>query len=177
MLEHSRARVISTASVANTFGRIDLDDLNFERRAWLGGWPAYGTSKLMNILFTEELARRTDLDAYSFHPGYVSTRFGAETAIIRFANAISGGRIGLRPEQGAAPLVHLASAPEVGVPSGTHFDRLRPHGRIRRLPQHAELAARLWEKSAELVGLPLPVEAPRVSYRCDNERPNAVPRS
>jgi NAD(P)-dependent dehydrogenase (short-subunit alcohol dehydrogenase family) len=153
VLEHSGARVISTASVANTFGRIDLDDLNFERRAWLGGWPAYGSSKLMNILFTEELARRTGLDAYSFHPGYVSTRFGAETAIIRFANAISGGRIGLRPEQGAAPLVHLASASEVGVPSGTHFDRLSPHGRIRRLPRHAELASRLWEKSAELVGL------------------------
>jgi NAD(P)-dependent dehydrogenase (short-subunit alcohol dehydrogenase family) len=153
VLEHSGARVISTASVANTFGRIDLDDLNFERRAWLGGWPAYGSSKLMNILFTEELARRTGLDAYSFHPGYVSTRFGAETAIIRFANAISGGRIGLRPDQGAAPLVHLASASEVGVPSGTHFDRLRPHGRIRHLPRHAELASRLWEKSAELVGL------------------------
>jgi NAD(P)-dependent dehydrogenase (short-subunit alcohol dehydrogenase family) len=153
VLEKSRARVISTASVANRIGRIALDDLNFDRRAWLGGWPAYGTSKLMDILFTEELARRTGLEAYSFHPGYVSTGFGADTALIRLANAVSAGRIGLRPEQGAAPLVHLASVREVGAPSGTHFDRLRPHGRVRRLPQHAELARLLWEKSAELVGL------------------------
>ncbi len=153
VLEMSRARVISTASIANRMGRIDLDDLNFERRTWLGGWPAYGTSKLMDILFTEELARRTGLEAYSFHPGYVSTGFGADTTLIRLANAVSAGRIGLRPEQGAAPLVHLASAHEVGVPSGTHFDRLEPHGRVRRLPQQAELARLLWEKSAELVGL------------------------
>jgi NAD(P)-dependent dehydrogenase (short-subunit alcohol dehydrogenase family) len=154
VLEKSRARVISTASAANLIGRIDLDDLNFERRTWLGGWPAYGTSKLMDILFTEELAARTGLEAYSFHPGYVSTGFGADTTLIRLANAVSAGRIGLRPEQGAAPLVHLASVREVGVPSGTHFDRLSPHGRVRRLPQHAELARLLWEKSAELVGRP-----------------------
>lgn len=154
VLEKSRARVISTASVANRIGRIDLDDLNSEKRAWFGGWPAYGTSKLMNILFTEELARRTGLDAYSFHPGYVATGFGSDTALIRFAKAISAGRIGLRPEQGAAPLVHLASVREAGVPSGTHFDRLTPHGRVRRLPQHAELSRLLWKKSAELVGLP-----------------------
>lgn len=160
VLEHSRARVISTASVANTFGRIDLDDLNFERRAWLGGWPAYGTSKLMNILFTEELARRTNLDAFSFHPGYVATGFGADTALIRLANTIGAGRIGLRPEQGAAPLVHLASTREGGLASGTHFDRLRPHGRVRRLPQHAELARLLWDKSVELLGLPRSDENP-----------------
>jgi NAD(P)-dependent dehydrogenase (short-subunit alcohol dehydrogenase family) len=154
VLEKSGARVISTASVANRIGRIDLDDLNFERRAWLGGWPAYGTSKLMDILFTEELARRTGLGAYSFHPGYVSTGFGVDTALIRLANAVGGGRIGLRPAQGAAPLVHLASVREVGVPSGTHFDRLTPYGRVRRLPQHAELARLLWEKSAELTSRP-----------------------
>lgn len=151
LLGKGRARVISTASVANLIGRVDLDDLNVERRAWLGGWPAYGTSKLMNILFAEELAKRTRLEAYSFHPGYVSTGFGADAALIRFANAVSARRIGLRPEQGAAPLVHLASLPELGVPSGTYFDRLRPYGRVRRLPRHAELARLLWEKSAELV--------------------------
>ncbi len=152
VLQRSGARVIATASVANLMGRLDLDDLNFEHRAWLGGWPAYGTSKLLDILFTEELARRAEVASYAFHPGYVATGFGADTAIIRFANLISGGRIGLRPEQGAAPLIHLASVPDVGVASGTYFDRLTPFGKIRRMPQQEELARALWDKSEELVG-------------------------
>ena len=153
VLEKSHARVISTASVANLFGRLDLDDPSFEHRAWLGGWRAYGTSKLMDILFIEELARRTGLEAFSFHPGYVATSFGADNALIRFAAAISARRIGLRPEQGAAPLVHLASVAEVGVPSGTYFDRLRPFGHVQKHAHTTELAQSLWEKSAELVGI------------------------
>jgi NAD(P)-dependent dehydrogenase (short-subunit alcohol dehydrogenase family) len=154
VLQRSAARVISTASVANLFGRLDLNDLNLERRAWLGGWRAYGTSKLLDILFIEELARRTGLEAYAFHPGYVATGFGADYALIRFAALVSGGKIGLRPEQGAEPLIHLASANHVGVPTGTYFDRLVPFGRIRPLEKHAELAAELWDRSAELLGLP-----------------------
>lgn len=154
VLERSHARVVSTASVANLFGRLDLDDLSFEHRAWLGGWPAYGTGKIETILFIEELARRTGLEAYSFHPGYVSTGFGADTPLIRFANLISAGRIGLRPEQGAAPLVYLASAVEIGAPNGTYFDHLTPHGRVQKRAHSADLARRLWEKSAELVALP-----------------------
>jgi NAD(P)-dependent dehydrogenase (short-subunit alcohol dehydrogenase family) len=154
VLERSNARVISTASVANRFGNLDLNDLNFENRPWFGGWPAYGTSKIETILFIEELARRTSLAAYSFHPGYVSTSFGADTAIVRFANRVTAGRVGLRPEQGAVPLVHLASATEVGVPSGTYFDRLTANGKVQRRAHSPELARLLWEKSAELVGLP-----------------------
>lgn len=153
VLARSGARVIATASVANLQGRIAFDDLNFERRRWFGGWPAYGTSKLMNILFIEELARRTGLEGYSFHPGYVATSFGADTALIRFANTVSGGRIGLRPEQGAAPLIHLAAAKDVGVPSGTYFDHLAPFGRIRRLTRRDETARLLWDTSAQLLGL------------------------
>lgn len=153
LLEKSRARVISTASVANLAARLDLDDLDFARKAWLGGWQAYGTSKLETILFIQELARRSSVEAYSFHPGYVATGFGADTALIRVANFVSAGRIGLRPEQGAAPLVHLASASDVGVPSGTYFDRLTPFGRVHKLDDPADVARRLWETSAGLVGL------------------------
>ncbi|MEO6944125.1 MAG: SDR family NAD(P)-dependent oxidoreductase [Lacisediminihabitans sp.] len=151
VLEKSQSRVISTASVANLSGRIDLDDPNFERRGWFSGWPAYGTSKLMNILFIEELAKRTGLEAFSFHPGYVTTGFGAESMIVRFVNTVSGGKVGLRPDEGAAPLVHLASVRDVGVPSGTYFDRLSPYGRVHKLPQHAEISRQLWDTSAELV--------------------------
>lgn len=153
VLERSHARVISTASVANRFGSLNLNDLNFEKRAWFGGWPAYGTSKIETILFIEELARRTSLAAYSFHPGYVSTSFAADTPLIRFVNLAGGGRIGLRPDQGAMPLIHLASVAEVGVPSGTYFDHLSPHGKVQRRGHTPENARLLWEKSAELVGL------------------------
>jgi NAD(P)-dependent dehydrogenase (short-subunit alcohol dehydrogenase family) len=150
----SAGRVISTASVANLSGRIRIDDLDLDRRAYLAGWPAYGTSKLETIMFIEELARREPgITAYSFHPGYVSTNFGTELAVIRFVNFVSRNRIGLSPEQGGAPLVHLASAPEVGVPSGTYFDGLTPGGRVGRQAKDAALAAELWEKSTELVGL------------------------
>ncbi|WP_349904461.1 SDR family NAD(P)-dependent oxidoreductase [Parafrigoribacterium humi] len=154
VLTRSNARVISTASVANLFGRLDLDDLGFERRAWLGGWRAYGTSKIETILFIEELARRTGLEAYSFHPGYVATNFGADNILIRFAAAISGRRIGLRPVQGAAPLIHLASARDTGVPSGTYFDHLRPFGHIQGRAHTPEMARALWEASATLAGVP-----------------------
>ena len=87
-LERSRARVIGTASVANTFGSLRLDDLDWRRRPWFGGWQAYGTSKIATILFAQELARRTGLAAYSFHPGYVTTSFGADSALVRFGNLV-----------------------------------------------------------------------------------------
>ncbi|HEY8911699.1 SDR family NAD(P)-dependent oxidoreductase [Lacisediminihabitans sp.] len=155
-LVETRARVISTASVANRFAHLDLDDLQFERRPWLGGWQEYATVKLETILFIRELARRTaqtDLTAYSFHPGYVTTSFGNDSAFKRFGEFVSRGSLGISPEQGAAPLVLLASVDEVGAPSGTYFDGLNPHGRTHRLAGDDVAAARLWEESAVLVGL------------------------
>ncbi|HEY0261114.1 MAG TPA: SDR family NAD(P)-dependent oxidoreductase [Lacisediminihabitans sp.] len=149
-------RVLSTASSSNTIARLDFNDLNFERLPWRGGWQAYGTTKLETILFIKELARRTagtGLDAYSFHPGYVASNFGAEIAIMKFAQAISVGRLGLSPERGAEPLIVLAQAADVGAPSGTYFSRLHPNGRTQRIANDPAAARTLWEKSAELVGL------------------------
>lgn len=155
-LIESRARVISTASVANRFARLDLDDLQFERRPWLGGWQEYATVKLETIMFIRELARRTaqtGLTAYSFHPGYVITSFGNDSAFKRFGEFVSRGSLGISPEQGAAPLVHLSCVENVGAPSGTYFDGLNSNGRTHRLAGDAAAAARLWEESADLVGL------------------------
>ena len=147
----SQARVISTSSVANTFAALKLDDLEFRTRPWFGGWRAYGTSKLMTILFTRELARRTGIEAYAFHPGYVATEFGAGSLLVKFGAIASGGRLGISAEQGAAPLVHLASVGEVAAPNGTYFDGLTPNGRMHRLAADDQLAAQLWERSATLV--------------------------
>ena len=154
VLTRSRARVIGTASVANTFAPLHLDDLDFARRPWLGGWRAYGASKLATILFARELAIRTELDPYSFHPGYVSTGFGTDAAIVRLGNALSGGGFGLSPAQGAAPLVHLATVDTIDAPRGTYFDGLRPNGRVHASAAIDGISAALWHESSRLVGLP-----------------------
>ena len=145
-------RVISTSSVLNRIGRLRLDDLDWRRRPWFGGWPAYGTAKLATILFTEELARRTGIEAYSFHPGLVATRFGSGSPLMALMS-VTGGTPGISADAGAVPLVQLASAPDVGAPSGTYFDALTANGRRHRSSGDAALAARLWEFSAELVGI------------------------
>jgi len=146
------ARVIGTASVANLFGNLRLDDLEWAKRPWFGGWQAYGTSKIATILFTQSLAER-GIEAYSFHPGYVATSFGADSGLVRFANLVSGNRLGISPEQGASPLVHLATAPSTGVPSGTYFDGLKPFGRIDGSAKKPGVAEALWAESERLVSL------------------------
>jgi NAD(P)-dependent dehydrogenase (short-subunit alcohol dehydrogenase family) len=157
-LLEAQARVVSTASVMNLVGAVDLDDLHWSRRRWFGGWRAYGTVKLETILFARELSRRTGLEAYSFHPGYVATSFGAENAIVRLAARVKPGGLGIAPSVGAAPLVHLVSAPTVGAGPGAYFDQLKPNGRTARQarlndPASEALAAALWQRSATLVGL------------------------
>jgi len=148
----SGARVVNTSSLMNLVGNVRLEDMEWSARPWLGGWRAYGTSKLETILFTKELARRTGLTAYSFHPGYVSTGFGADDTLMRISQAIRPGGFGVPVEQGAEPLVLLATG-QVTAPSGTYFDRLTPDGAARRQAQDVDLAAGLWIKSAQLVGI------------------------
>ncbi|MHB1234318.1 MAG: SDR family NAD(P)-dependent oxidoreductase [Microbacteriaceae bacterium] len=152
----SGGRVVSTASVANRFGRLRLDDLDFQNRPWLGGWQAYGTSKIATIMFIAELARRTSgtgLSAFSFHPGFVASGFGADAPVMKLAAFIGRGHLGIPVEAGAAPLVFLAGSTSVDAPSGSYFDRLTPHGRVNPQAGDSVLAAQLWEASAERVGL------------------------
>lgn len=150
-LEASGATVIGTASVANTFGDLRLDDLEWKKRPWAGGWRAYGTSKIATILFAQELARRTNLTAYSFHPGYVATSFGAQSRLVKFGNLVTRGRLAISAEQGATPLVQLATeVPD--APNGTYFDGLKPFGRIHRSGRTPGVAEALWDATQDLVG-------------------------
>lgn len=144
------ARIIGTASVANLFGNLRLDDLDWRKRPWFGGWQAYGTSKIATILFTQALAER-GFEAYAFHPGYVSTSFGVDSPLVRFANFVSRNNLGISPEQGASPLVHLATAESTGVPSGTYFDGLKPFGRVDGSASKPGAAEALWAASEALV--------------------------
>ncbi len=155
LLEAGQARVIGTASVANTFGNLRLDDLQWAKRPWFGGWQAYGTSKIATILFGQSLAAR-GLEAYSFHPGWVATAFGGQVPLVRLGNNLARrGRLAISPEEGAAPLVHLATVEDVGVANGAYFDRMTPYGRINASARKPGVGDDLWDVSSELVGLSL----------------------
>ena len=153
-------RVISTSSVANRFGRIRLGDLDNARRPWAAGWPAYSSAKLATVLFAKELGERltgTGAAAYSFHPGFVSTRFGSSLLPMRMLQAATGGDYGIPAAQGAVPLIALASAVPVGAPSGTYFDILTANGRTASQADDSQLGRDLWAETARLVGYEDPV--------------------
>jgi NAD(P)-dependent dehydrogenase (short-subunit alcohol dehydrogenase family) len=153
LLEASGGRMIATASNANEWAAIDVDDLDRDHKAWLGGWPAYGAAKLANVLFAAELARRSPIWSASYHPGFVSSSWGQDTVPLRLYKAIGGRAFARTPEAGAAPIVHLAGVEEPPAPSGTFFNGLRPNGRTHRLAHDPAVAAALWERSIELVGV------------------------
>jgi NAD(P)-dependent dehydrogenase (short-subunit alcohol dehydrogenase family) len=154
-------RVVTTSSMGNRFGRLRLYDLEWRRRRYGGGWICYSTAKLMNIMFTRELARRhPDITAYSFHPdpGVRGPR-GPESTYPRFARDSRLSPLFDRPplrrfritaEDGAEPLIWLASATGIPAPNGTYFHGFTP-GRTNPQADDPALAARLWDVSAELV--------------------------
>jgi NAD(P)-dependent dehydrogenase (short-subunit alcohol dehydrogenase family) len=146
------ARVVTTASDAHTVGRLDLDDLQSEKS--YAAMRVYGTSKLCNILFTRELAKRApQLHANCFHPGVVRTGFGKNENGIWKVLTTLGAPFFRSPERGARSLVWLATAQEGGRLSGEYVQDekvVQPSQAARS----AELAHALWERSAALVGLP-----------------------
>jgi retinol dehydrogenase 12 len=142
-------RVVTTASDAHKAGRLDLDDLQSERS--YSAMRVYGTSKLCNIMFTRELARRApELHANCFHPGVVRTGFGKNEGGILRALATLGGPFLRSPEKGARSLVWLATSPESAVLDGAY---VRDEKVLTPTAQACDdtLAAGLWEKSEELV--------------------------
>ncbi|HME02603.1 MAG TPA: SDR family oxidoreductase [Solirubrobacteraceae bacterium] len=144
-------RVLTTASDAHTGGRLDLDDLQSEHR--YGAMRVYGTSKLCNILFTRELARRApELHANCFHPGVVRTGFGKnENGIWRLLTTLAGPFL-RSPERGARSLVWLAVADQAASLDGEYVQDEKVVAPSAQA-QDETLAAALWERSAQLVGL------------------------
>jgi retinol dehydrogenase 14 len=148
------SRVVTVSSGAQAMGRIDFDDLQSERR--YSGQRAYNASKLANVMFTYELARRlegTGVTANVLHPGVVRTAFAAEdpTRVYKLLTPVA--RLFMKtPEQGAATSIDLASSPDVEGVSGRYFANRRPK-RSSKASYDAQAAARLWQVSAGLVGL------------------------
>jgi NAD(P)-dependent dehydrogenase (short-subunit alcohol dehydrogenase family) len=146
------ARIVSTSSIAHERENLDFNDL--QSANGYGGLKVYSRSKLANILFTRELARRlngTEVTANCLHPGVVKTRFGKS----------SGGLFGLlipflrpffiSPEQGAETIVYLASSPEVADKTGGYFVKrklVEPSAAAR----DDTAAKRLWIESEKLAG-------------------------
>jgi NAD(P)-dependent dehydrogenase (short-subunit alcohol dehydrogenase family) len=153
LLAAAAARVVSTASDAHKGYTLDFDDLQAAKG--YSAIRAYGRSKLCNILFTRELARRwsgTGVTANCLHPGFVATRFGDASggflsSVVRIAKTFA-----ITPEKGAETIVYLASSPEVTTISGEYFYKCRP-----AIPtaggRDDTAASRLWNESAKLAGI------------------------
>jgi NAD(P)-dependent dehydrogenase (short-subunit alcohol dehydrogenase family) len=150
--ESAPARVVTVASGAHTSGRIDFDDLQGER-SWSGS-RAYDQSKLANILFTYELARRlqdSDVTANALHPGVVRTSFGAEDPGVVQRLVVPFVRPFMKtPAQGAATSICLASARDLARVTGRYFADSKPK-RSSKASYDAAVGARLWQVSADLV--------------------------
>jgi NAD(P)-dependent dehydrogenase (short-subunit alcohol dehydrogenase family) len=145
------SRVVTTASDAHKSGVLNLDDLQSEQS--YSAMRVYGTSKLCNVLFTRELAKRApELHATCFHPGVVRTGFGKNEGGIWKVLTTLGTPFFRSPQHGARSLVWLASSAEAGALTGAYVQDERVVAPSAQA-QDETLANGLWERSAELVGL------------------------
>jgi NAD(P)-dependent dehydrogenase (short-subunit alcohol dehydrogenase family) len=147
------ARIITTASAAHYRAQIPFEDLQADRSYGSLGFGRYGGTKLANILFTRELARRLEgsgVSANCFHPGFVGTGFNHNNGPLMRLGMFVSQLFARSPEKGAETLVWLADSPEVSAISGAYFmDRreVRPSHAAR----DAEAALRLWAVSEQQV--------------------------
>ncbi|MDP8952995.1 MAG: SDR family oxidoreductase [Actinomycetota bacterium] len=147
------SRIITVASDAERFGKMDLDDLQSEKR--YGAFRVYGKSKLANVMFTYELAERlegTGVTANCLHPGSVNTGFGGNdrgftTLLFRAFKPFMRS-----PEQGADTIVYLAASPDIEGMNGRYLSDRKVTSSSKE-SYDEELRKKLWEASEELTGL------------------------
>lgn len=149
------ARIVNVASRAHYRGRINFDDLNYKKN-YDGFLKAYGQSKLANVLFTNELARRlegTGVTANSLHPGVVATDIALKDSkgIYRFGWWL-WKHFMITTEQGAATSIYLASSPEVVGVTGKYFDKCKAQP-AAKTALDKNIAQRLWQVSEKLTRL------------------------
>lgn len=153
LVRSAPARVVTLASIGHRQGTLDFADLGYEKGYRI--MRAYARSKLANVLFAAELARRlqgTGVTSNSLHPGAVATRIwsGAPTWAKPFLVLLRPTF--LSPAQGAEPVVQLAASPELEGVTGRYFEKGVPVAPAP-LAQDEALARKLWELSASMVGL------------------------
>jgi len=170
LLEHITGRVVTVSSSMHKAGRIDFEDLNWERKAY-GANRAYGQSKLANLLFTSELQRRllaagSQVLATAAHPGYAATNLQGKSGnpLLNLVTAIGNHTVAQSDEGGALPTIYAAVADIPGDsfagPGGLMEMRGQPKlvGRSNAA-KDAAVASRLWEVSEELTGVRFPLGA------------------
>jgi NAD(P)-dependent dehydrogenase (short-subunit alcohol dehydrogenase family) len=158
-----QARIVTVSSLAHRQGKMRFDDLNFE--SGYSAWPAYGQSKLANLLFTFELARKLeaaghDTKAVAAHPGWTATNLQQHSLAARVFNPI----FAMTTDQGALPTLYAATAHDVDSgdyigPDG--FYEMRGHPKkVGSTPRahNRDDAAQLWELSEELTGVSFGLE-------------------
>jgi NAD(P)-dependent dehydrogenase (short-subunit alcohol dehydrogenase family) len=168
LLPQIRDRVVTVSSTAHRAGKIELDDLNWERRNYQR-WPAYGQTKLANLLFTLELQRRLNtagsaVRALAAHPGYAATNLQSRTEnfVNNLVMAVGNRIIAQSDEMGALPTLYAATQDLPGAsyvgPDGFQEQRGHPTlvGRSARATD-GETARALWERSEELTGVRFPL--------------------
>jgi NAD(P)-dependent dehydrogenase (short-subunit alcohol dehydrogenase family) len=174
LLGHVRERVVQIASGAHRIGKIDLEDLNWERRTYRR-WPAYGQSKLANLLFVHELQRRlvaagSPVRAVAAHPGYAATELQSRTGnfLQNAAMAVGNKLLAQSGEQGAWPALFAATQE---LPGGAYIGPGGP-GEMRGSPAPASrssaarddvTARELWALSERLTGVTYAFESSAVA--------------
>ena len=153
-LASSPARIVNVASEAHRGAKLDFGDLQSTHS--YGGMRAYSRSKLCNILFTRELARRlsgTGVTANCLHPGFVNSRFGDNNpGLVGLGTRIAKQIFAISPERGAETTVYLASSPDLEGKSGGYYEKCALTTPSREAQDDAT-ARRLWEESARIAGL------------------------
>ena len=154
LIASAPARIVNVASEAHRGATLDFDDLQGARR--YGAWSAYRRSKLANILFTRELARRLDgtgVSANCLHPGFVASRFGDNTTgLVRLGVNLGKRLFAISPEDGARTSLHVATAPEAGTTSGRYYVKSAPAA-PSKAAQDDSAAVRLWDISVRIAGV------------------------
>jgi NAD(P)-dependent dehydrogenase (short-subunit alcohol dehydrogenase family) len=155
LIASAPSRVVNTSSRAHEGAVLNFDDLQNEKNYGFGGYRAYGQSKLANVMFTYELARRlegTGVTVNAVHPGAVATGFGVNNGgAMRVAMRVFH-QFALTPEQGADTLIYLASSPEVAGVTGKYWTKRQPVP-SSRVSYDEAAQKRLWDVSAQLTGL------------------------
>jgi NAD(P)-dependent dehydrogenase (short-subunit alcohol dehydrogenase family) len=147
------SRIVNVSSTAHQGAVLDFDDLQSERK--YSGFRAYGRSKLANILFTHELARRlegTEVTANCLHPGVVATGFNKNNRILMRLGMTIARPFLISPEKGAETIFYLASSPDVEGVTGEYFVNCTATS-SSPASYDEEAARRLWEVSARLTGI------------------------
>lgn len=162
IVQSAPSRIVTVSSKAHERGTIDFNDLNWNTRSY-SALNAYGQSKLANVLFTKELARRLkeanikNVTVYSLHPGVIKTDLGRHLSttygwFVRFLVSLAGWAL-KTPEQGAQTTIYCAVDEKCANESGLYYAECAVKT-PSRLATNEDDAKRLWSESLKLVGLP-----------------------